>query len=132
MSAKMILMGENVRNRAVRGPAKGGNVGGWPELVISTAEPRREINDAVRRGQLRPIASRIYTSNRRGEPAELIRRHWPAVASAFFPRAVVTDRSAADPGMIVDGNLFLAYEGPDREVNLPGLAFRARRGIGPL
>jgi hypothetical protein len=132
MSARMGLMGENVRNRPPRGPAKAGNVGGWPEIVISTAERRREINDAVRRGLLRPIASRIYTSNRRGEPAELIRRHWPTVASAFFPRAVVTDRSAADPGMIVDGNLFLAHEGPDREINLPGLALRVRRGRGPL
>jgi hypothetical protein len=125
-------MAENVRNRASREPAKAGNVGGWPEVVISTAERRREINDAVRRGQLRPIASRIYTSNRRGEPADLIRRHWPTVASTFFPRAVVTDRSAADPGLIVDGNLFLAHEGPDREILLPGLAFRARRGPGPL
>jgi hypothetical protein len=125
-------MAENVRNRASGEPAKAGNVGGWPEVVISTAERRREINDAVRRGQLRPIASRIYTSNRRGEPVELIRRHWPTVASTFFPRAVVTDRSAADPGLIVDGNLFLAHEGPDREVDLPGLAFRVRRGPGPL
>lgn len=132
MSARIALMDENVRNRASREPAKARNVGAWPEVVISTAERRREINDAVKRGQLRPIASRIYTSNRRGDPAVLIRRHWPTVASTFFPGAVVTDRSAADPGLIVDGNLFLAHEGPDREVELPGLAFRARRGPGPL
>ncbi len=132
MSAKMTLMGGNVRKGGLRDPAKPENVARWPEIVVSTAARRREISDAVKRGHLRQIASRIYTSNHRGEPAELIRRHWPAVASTFFPRAVVTDRSAADPGLIVDGNLFLEHEGPDREVELPGLTFRVRRGAGPL
>src|SRR5579859_5553724 len=132
MSGNMALMGQNVGKQALGARPRAGNVGRWPEIVISTKERRRAINDAVRSGRLRPIASRIYTSNRRDDPAELIRRHWPTVASTFFPRAVVTDRSAAEPGLIVDGNLFLAHEGPDRDVELPGLTLRGRRGPGPL
>jgi len=125
-------MSANVRNKAVGGPANAENVGRWPEIVVSSADKRREINQAVRAGQLRPIASRIYTSNLRDDPAALIRRHWPTVASSFFPRAVVTDRSASEPALVVDGNLFLEHEGPDREIKLPGLALRSRRGHGPL
>jgi hypothetical protein len=132
MSGKLSLMGQNVRKESSEATAKARNVGRWPEVVVSSADRRREINDAVRRGELRPIASRIYSSNRRANPAEIIRRHWPDIASAFFPRAVVSDRSGAEPAMVVDGNLFLVHEGPDREVVLPGLALRVRRGPGPL
>src|SRR6266576_2666391 len=132
MSGRMVFMSANVRNKAVGGPANAENVGRWPEIVVSSADKRREINQAVRAGQLRPIASRIYTSNLRDDPAALIRRHWPTVASSFFPRAVVTDRSASEPALVVDGNLFLEHEGPDRDIKLPGLALRSRRGHGPL
>src|SRR5438094_363805 len=132
MSAKLALMGQNVREHPTRPRAKARNVGRWPELVISSADRRREINDAVRRGELRPIASRIYTSNQRAETTEIVRRHWPDIASNFFPRAVVSDRSGASPAMVVDGNLFLVHEGANREIVLPGLALRGRHGPGPL
>jgi fido (protein-threonine AMPylation protein) len=107
-------------------------VGRWPELVVSSKETRQAVYDAVRRGELRQLASRIYSPNKRDEPAQIIRRHWLDVISRFFPRAVVSDRSATDPSLIVDGNVFVVHEGADRELILPGLAVRARRGAGPL
>jgi Fic/DOC family len=90
------------------------------------------VYEGVRRGQLRQIASRVYTPNHRDEPARIIRRHWLEVASRFFPGAVVSDRSAADPGLIVDGSLFLVDDRPERDVALPGLELRLRSGAGPL
>lgn len=108
------------------------NVGSWPELVISTSDKRRQIHDAVRRGELRQIASRIYTPNLSDEPARIIRRHWIQVTAAFFPHSVISDRSAASAEMVVDGNLFLVHEGQPRDLVLAGLALRARKGNAPL
>ena len=125
-------MGANVRRTTPGGRLIRKNVGGWPELVISTSDQRRQIHDAVRRGELRQIASRIYTSNLSDEPARIIRRHWIQVAAAFFPHSVISDRSAASAEMVVDGNLFLVHEGQPRDVVLAGLALRARKGHGPL
>lgn len=125
-------MGANVRLTAPSGRLKTKNVGRWPELVFSTSDQRRQIHDAVRRGELRQIASRIYTPNLTEEPARIIRRHWIQVTTAFFPHSVISDRSAGSAGMVVDGNLFLVHEGPPRDLVVAGLALRARKGHGPL
>lgn len=114
------------------GSPKQRKVGWWPELVVSNKETRQAIHEAVRRGELRRLASRTYSPNTRDDPARIIRRQWVSATSSFFPRAVISDRSAADPGLIVDGNVFVVHEGADRVLLLPGLAIHARRGGGPL
>lgn len=57
------------------------------------------------------------------------------LASTYFPRAVIVDRSAVLGRPADDGSLFLDA-GPEqkspRTVTLPGLTLKARRGPGPL
>ena len=125
-------MARNVRGKPSLAGDMTQNVGQWPELVISTAKTRRAIHEGVKGGELRQIASRIYSPNLKGDVAQIIRRHWIQVAAAFFPHSVISDRSAADPAMVVDGNLFLVLEGRHRDVVLPGLELRPRSGPGPL
>jgi hypothetical protein len=132
MSVIVAVMARKVRPAAAADLLKAMNVGRWPEIVISTSAKRRAIHDAVRRGDLRPIASRIYTPNLRDDPAQIIRRHWIQVTAAFFPNSVISDRSAAYAEMVVDGNLFLVHTGPARDLVLEGLELRARNGHGPL
>jgi hypothetical protein len=132
MSDILASMARNVRKRPLSPSAKTQIVGRWPELVISSAKTRRAIHEAVERGDLRQIASRIYSPNHKTDPAQIIRRHWIQVAAAFFPHSVISDRSAADPAMVVDGDLFLVLQGRHRDVNLPGLDLRPRTGPGPL
>lgn len=132
MSGMLVVMTRNVR-KGPRSPSDSTQiVGRWPELVISTAKTRRAIHEAVGRGDLRQIASRIYSPNHKSDPAQIIRRYWIQVAAAFFPHSVISDRSAADSAMVVDGNLFLVLEGRHRDVILPGLQLRSRSGPGPL
>ena len=132
MSDMLAFMGENVGGgRGGRGPTVR-NVERWPEIVVSSRETRQAVYEGVRRGQLRQIASRLYTPNHRDDPSRIVRRHWLEVASRFFPGAVVSDRSAADPGLIVDGSLFLVHDRPERDLVLPGLELRQRSGAGPL
>lgn len=66
---------------------------------------------------------------------QLVRRRWADVAAAYFPGAVIVDRSAAEVAPSSDGSLFLD-SGPQpanpRPVRLPGLTLRPRSGPGPL
>jgi hypothetical protein len=132
MSAILPLMVENVGGGPGRRVTTVRNVERWPEVVISSRDTRQAVYEGVRRGELRQIASRVYTPNHRDDPARIIRRHWLEVASRFFPGAVVSDRSAADPRLIVDGSLFLVHDGPGRDLALSGLELRVRSGVGPL
>ena len=125
-------MARNVRKRPSSPRDNTQIVGRWPELVISSAKTRRAIHEAVERGELRQIASRIYSPNPTSDPAQIIRRYWIQVAAAFFPHSVISDRSAAEPAMVVDGDLLLVLQGRHRNVLLPGLELRPRSGPGPL
>jgi hypothetical protein len=106
-----------------------------PEVFLSGAETSRAVGRAVKAGQARKIAGRLYTRNT-AEPVEsIVRRNWQRIASLYFPGAVVVDRSAFEAKPSEDGSLFLDA-GPDyagrRPVRLPGLILRPRPGPGPV
>ncbi len=106
-----------------------------PEVFASNAVTSRAVGRAVKSGQLRKLAPRLYTANI-AEPLEAVaRRNWQRIAALYFPGAVVVDRSAFEAMPSTDGSLFLDA-GPDytvrRPVRLPGLTLRPRRGPGPV
>lgn len=106
-----------------------------PEVFSSTTETSRAVGTAVRRGQARKIGPRLYTRNTENPLEEVVRRNWQRIAAAYFPGAVVVDRSAFEAKPSNDGSLFLDA-GPDysarRPVRLPGLTLRPRQGAGPV
>jgi hypothetical protein len=65
----------------------------------------------------------------------VVRRNWQRIAAAYFPGAVVVDRSAFEAKPSEDGSLFLDA-GPDytvrRPMRLPGLTLWPRRGSGSV
>jgi fido (protein-threonine AMPylation protein) len=95
------------------------------ELPASTA------SDMVRRGQALRLVRGVFTNNVLTPPEETVKREWLKIVGHLFPDAVITDRSAQRIAPI-DGELFLAHPHRDREIELPGLRVRARRGAGPL
>ena len=106
-----------------------------PEVFLSTADTSRVVGRAVRAGRARKIGGRLYTRNT-SEPLEaVVRRNWQRIAGLYFPNAVVVDRSAFEAMPSDDGSLFLdagpGYAGR-RQVRLPGLRLRPRRGPGPV
>jgi len=104
------------------------------EVFLSTAETSRAVGAAVKAGRARKIGPRLYTRNTEEPLEQVVRRNWQRIAAAYFPSAVVVDRSAFEAKPSEDGSLFLDA-GPDytarRPIRLPGLSLRPRRGHGP-
>jgi hypothetical protein len=106
-----------------------------PEVFLSSTGTSRAIARAVRAGEARKVSGRLYTHNVSESIEAIVRRNWQRIAAAYFPGAVVVDRSAFEAKPSEDGSLFLDA-GPDyaskRPVRLPGLTLRPRRGPGPI
>jgi hypothetical protein len=106
-----------------------------PEIFLSTSATSRAVGAAVRAGQLRKVGPRLYTRNTEAPLDQVVRRNWQRIAAAYFPGAVVVDRSAFEAKPSEDGSLFLDA-GPDytvrRPMRLPGLTLWPRRGSGSV
>jgi len=104
----------------------------WPEIVLSTSDSRlsQALRRAVKAGELKKIATRIYTSNLTDEPSEIIKRHRYFLLSKLFPKAVISHRSALEGGISPEGTVILTYK-YTKTVRLPGLCIRLIEGPGP-
>lgn len=100
-------------------------------IVFAGDLPPATISNRVRRGDLTRLATAIYTTDVHSAPERVVSREWHTIVGHLYPDAVITDRSAVTGGP-VNGVLYLAYDGRDRETRLPGLLVRARPGVGPL
>lgn len=101
-----------------------------PEVFVSDEQISRAVSRAVSQGRLRKLASRLYTRNFIDAPEILVRRHlWPIVA-AYFPRALIADRTALENKPAPDGSIFIIASGTHDKI-LPGLIIRPRLGSEP-
>lgn len=107
------------------------SIAALPEVFVSDSAISKAVYEAVERGQLRKLGSRLYTRNLDDEPARLIRRNWHGLVAAYYPDAVIADRTALENKPAEDGSVFL-ISSKKREIQLPGLTFRPRTGPQPL
>ena len=98
-----------------------------PEIFVSDSSISAAVSEAVSRGKLRKLASRLYTRNLTEDPETLVMRHWYELITAYFPDAIITDRTGLENKPSKDGSLFLISE-KTRDVELPGLILRPRKG----
>jgi hypothetical protein len=103
------------------------SLAGLPEVFVSSSALSKAAGAAVARGELRKLGSRLYTRNLTEDPERLIRRFWYFLISGYYPDALIADRTALENKPAVDGSVFLISDGT-REVELPGLIFRPRKG----
>ncbi len=104
---------------------------GFPPIVLSTAENKLNVSRAARRGRIRKIAPRLYTTNLTDDPATVIRQNLWEVVGLLFPDTIVGYRTALEGKPTREGTVNLV--GPyDRVVHLPGLTVRQIKGPGPL
>lgn len=102
-----------------------------PEAFVSTTAISRAVSRAVRAGKLRKIGSRLYTKNLVDPVEVVVRRNLWEIVAGYFPGAVVADRTAFEIGPAPDGSVcIVAARG--REIELPGVLLRPRRGVGPI
>ncbi|WP_299438765.1 Fic family protein [uncultured Rhodospira sp.] len=107
------------------------SIDAMPEVFVSETAISRAVSAAVARGQLRKLASRLYTRNLDEEPERLVRRNWYYLITSYYPDALITDRTALENQPAPDGSVCL-ISAKKRDVALPGLIFRPRKGPGPL
>lgn len=107
------------------------SIAALPEVFVSDASISKAVYEAVERGQLRKLGSRLYTRNLDEEPERLVRRNWYYLVTAYYPDALIADRTALENKPADDGSVFLISQ-KKRETALPGIVFRPRAGAAPL
>jgi hypothetical protein len=101
-------------------------------VFLATRANASDIHRAVARGELRLLATRLYTRRVELTPEDAVRRDLWAIVGLYFPGAVVSDRTALEGAPAPDGSftVVVADQAP-RDLQLPGVVLRARRGAGP-
>lgn len=107
------------------------SIANLPEVFVSDSSISKPVYEAVARGQLRKLASRLYTRNLTEDPQRLVRRNWYYLLTGYYPDALIADRTALENQPASDGSVFLISD-KKRATELPGLRFRPRKGRGSL
>ncbi|MDE2570156.1 MAG: Fic family protein [Sphingomonadales bacterium] len=102
-----------------------------PEVFVSHTAISKAVYEAVARGELRRIGSRLYTRNLTEDPERLVRRNWYHLITSYYPDALIADRTALENKPAEDGSVFLV-SGKGSETQLPGLTLRPRQGRGAI
>jgi len=102
-----------------------------PEVFVSNASLASWVSKQSKKGILRKLGSRVYTTNLKENPEVLVRRHAWFLVEKLFPSAVIVDRTALEHRPAADGSIFVVSN-KKRPVILPGLSIHPRKGHGPL
>ena len=81
-----------------------------PEAFVSNTTISGAVSRAVRAGELRRLASRLYTKNLEDPPEEVVRRNLWGIVAGYFPGALVADRTVLEAVPAPDGSVFLVTE----------------------
>lgn len=102
-----------------------------PEVFLSRADVSRHVSRAVSEGRARKLAPRLYTTNVRDAPEDIVRRNRWHIVSLLYPDTVVSHRTALEGRPAEDDTVFLTGT-YNRLRELPGLTISVREGAGPL
>ena len=97
------------------------------EIASSDKKESAERTDLVKRGLLKKIAPRIYTTNLDETPEVIIRRNIFSILGQFYPEAVVSHRSAYELKPTEEGDFFLTYK-YTKNISLPGITVHLIQG----
>lgn len=104
-----------------------------PEIMVTNGDKRfaNYLSMMSKKGVIRKIAPKIYTSNLT-EPIEVVvRRNLFLIFGMLFPNAVVSHRSAFEMKPTESGDFFLTYK-YSKIVKLPGLVIHLMDGPGSI
>lgn len=102
-----------------------------PEVFVSHTNISSQVSQAVSRGELKKIGSRLYTKNLIDDPEVIVRRYWYNLLSEYYPDALIADRTALENKPAEDGSVFI-ISSKKRITEIPGLIFNPRKGPEPL
>jgi len=103
------------------------------EIVFASSEPQesRRISQRVKVGDLRVLRPRVYTSNLKDEPAQIVRRNLALILGHLYPDALISHRSALEGGSLVGPDVYLTYL-YTKKVLWPGITVHLLAGPKPL
>jgi fido (protein-threonine AMPylation protein) len=102
-----------------------------PEVFVSNAETASQVYKELKKGRIRKLGSKVYTSNLQEPEQQIVKRHLWLIVKELFPDAVIVDRTALEHRPASDGSVFIVSK-KTRPVFLPGLSIHPRIGHGPL
>lgn len=102
-----------------------------PEAFVSTTNVSKPIAAAVAQGRLKRLGTRLYTKNLTDTPEAIVMRNWYYLVTAYFPDALIADRTALENKPATDGSVFIVSS-KKRDIELPSVTFRPRKGAPAL
>jgi hypothetical protein len=103
------------------------------EIVFGSADKGESarISSLVKKGLIRKIAPRIYTSNMEEEPAVITKRNWFRILANQYPEAILSHRTALEFRPTFSGHVYLTYSYTNN-IELPGLTIHFLKGHGHI
>jgi hypothetical protein len=103
------------------------------EIVFasSNAQVSRRISQRVKAGELRILRPRVYTSNLKDEPAQIVRRNLALILGQLYPDALISHRSALEGGSLAGPDIYLTYL-YTKKMSWPGVTVHLLAGPKPL
>lgn len=99
---------------------------GSPDSKIS-----KQISKLEKKGTIRKIAPRLYTSNLTDPVEEIIRRNLFIILGNLFPGALLSHRSALEFKPTESGQIFLTYK-YTKKISLGGININFLKGPAPI
>ena len=100
-----------------------------PEVLVANGDKKYSyyLSDLVKKGLVRKVVPKIYTSNLNESNETIVRRNLFLILGRLFPEAVVSHRSAFEMRPTDSNDFFLTYK-YTKKVKLPGLAVHLLEG----
>jgi Fic family protein len=103
------------------------------EIIFGSPESRisKQISLLQKKGKIRKIAPRIYSSNLSEPVEEIVRRNLFQILGKLYPGALLSHRSAFEFQPTNAGQIFLTYT-YTKKVTLPGITIHFLKGHKPI
>lgn len=100
------------------------------EIIFSSSDAvvSRAISNAEKKGKIRKIAPRIYTTNLRDSAEHIIKRNFFEILKWRFPDAVISHRSALELKPTETGNFFITGGYTRKIKDLKGITLNVMEG----
>lgn len=103
------------------------------EIVFASSDSdvSHLIGKLLRKGRLRKIAPRIYTTNLLDSPENIVRRNILSILAWRFPNMTISHRSASEMRLTPFGHFFLTGKSSRKITDLPGVVITILQGPDP-
>ena len=109
--------------------AKNSSIQNVLEVMMASSDKNDLSRKAemLKKGTIRKIAPKVYTTNMEDSPEVIIRRNLFYILGQLYPRAVISHRSAYELKPTAEGDIFLTYS-YTKNVSLPGIKVHLLQG----